>query len=66
MDQNAVALLTIFTLLFISLLSTYLIHPFSKKVKRDLILSSPKFYLFDVGVANYLQKIKISHLKMLL
>jgi uncharacterized protein len=41
----------------------YLIHPFSKKVKRDLILSVPKFYLFDVGVANYLQKIKISHLK---
>lgn len=30
------------------------ISPFAKKVKRELIISAPKFYFFDVGVANYL------------
>lgn len=38
----------------------YLIFPFHKKIKRELIQATPKFYLFDVGVANYLQKRKIS------
>ncbi len=32
----------------------YFIRPFSKKIKRDIITATPKFYLFDVGVANYL------------
>lgn len=32
----------------------YYIYPFSTKVKRDLIVAAPKFYFFDVGVANYL------------
>lgn len=32
----------------------YYIYPYRKKVKRDLILATPKFYLFDVGIANYL------------
>jgi len=32
----------------------YHIYPYRKKVKRDIILATPKFYLFDVGVANYL------------
>lgn len=27
---------------------------YSKKIKRDLITATPKFYLFDVGIANYL------------
>lgn len=40
----------------------YLIYPFHKKIKRDLIQSTPKFYLFDVGVANYLSK---THIKTL-
>jgi uncharacterized protein len=34
----------------------YFIYPFRKKIKRDLIAATPKFYLFDVGVANYLAK----------
>ena len=34
----------------------YFIYPYQKKIKRDLISSAPKFYLFDVGVANYLAK----------
>lgn len=41
----------------------YRVEPFHKKVKRDLIQSIPKFYLFDVGVANYLQKKSIHVLK---
>lgn len=32
----------------------YLIYPYHKKKKRDLVIATPKFYLFDVGVANYL------------
>lgn len=32
----------------------YYLYPYSKKRKRDIITSTPKFYLFDVGVANYL------------
>ncbi len=32
----------------------YYVYPFTKKVKRDLITITPKFYLFDVGIANFL------------
>ena len=32
----------------------YFIYPYNKKKKRDLIMTTPKFYLFDVGIANYL------------
>jgi predicted AAA+ superfamily ATPase len=41
----------------------YYVAPFHKKVKRDLIQSTPKFYLFDVGVANHLQHRTINVLK---
>ncbi|MCH9769538.1 MAG: AAA family ATPase [Gammaproteobacteria bacterium] len=41
----------------------YLIDPFAKKIKRDLISSTPKFYWFDVGVANYLSKSTIQSLQ---
>ena len=41
----------------------YLIYPFCKKIKRDLIRETPRFYLFDVGVANYLQRQKIEVLQ---
>jgi predicted AAA+ superfamily ATPase len=34
----------------------YFIYPYSKKVKRDIITSQPKFYLFDVGLATNLSK----------
>lgn len=39
------------------------LYPYRKKIKRDIIIASPKFYLFDVGVANYLSKQQISALK---
>jgi len=41
----------------------YFIYPYSKKVKRDIISATPKFYLFDVGVANYLAKRSLTNLK---
>ena len=41
----------------------YFIYPYSKKIKRDLIASTPKFYLFDVGIANYLARRPIVDLK---
>ena len=31
----------------------HLIYPFTKKSNRRTISSAPKFYLFDIGVANY-------------
>lgn len=34
----------------------YFIYPYSKKIKRDIITSQPKFYLFDVGLATNLSK----------
>jgi predicted AAA+ superfamily ATPase len=40
----------------------YSIDPYTYKHKRDIILSTPKFYLFDVGVANHLAKRKIASL----
>jgi predicted AAA+ superfamily ATPase len=41
----------------------YLIYPFHKKIKRELIKATPKFYLFDVGVASYLKGRTIKALK---
>ncbi len=32
----------------------YLVDPYRKKIGREIISASPKFYLFDVGVANRL------------
>jgi predicted AAA+ superfamily ATPase len=39
------------------------LYPFRDKIKRDLITSTPKFYLFDVGVANYLAKQRVTELQ---
>ena len=39
------------------------IYPYHKKVKRDLLVAMPKFYFFDVGVANYLAHRELSQLK---
>ncbi|MBI5448002.1 MAG: ATP-binding protein [Gammaproteobacteria bacterium] len=41
----------------------YFVFPFHPKMSRDLISSTPKFYLFDVGVANSLTKQKIPALQ---
>ncbi len=39
------------------------IYPYRKKVKRDIIAATPKFYFFDVGVANYLARQTVTELK---
>ncbi|MCK4608755.1 MAG: ATP-binding protein [Gammaproteobacteria bacterium] len=41
----------------------YFVPPFSKKNKRDAIAAIPKFYLFDVGIANHLAHRQINVLK---
>lgn len=41
----------------------YFIYPYHQKVKRDIITSVPKFYLFDVGIANYLAQQTVNALK---
>ena len=32
------------------------VEPFKKKQARNIITKAPKYYLFDVGIANYLRK----------
>lgn len=49
--------------ILIDTLIGYYVMPFNKKISRDIILSTPKFYLFDVGVANYISKNNIASLK---
>ena len=41
----------------------YFIYPYHQKIKRDLLVATPKFYLFDVGVANYLGSREVVQLK---
>lgn len=40
--------------ILIDTLLGYFIYPYHKKIKRDLLVATPKFYLFDVGIANHL------------
>lgn len=49
--------------ILIDTLIGYYIYPYHKKVKRDLITAMPKFYLFDVGVANYLARRSVLELR---
>lgn len=49
--------------ILIDTLVGYMIPPYTKKIKRDLIIATQKFYLFDVGVANYLAKQSITSLQ---
>lgn len=41
----------------------YYVEPFHQKVKRDLIQSTAKFYMFDVGIANHLRHRQINVLQ---
>lgn len=49
--------------ILIDTLLGYFLPPYHKKIKRDIICKAPKFYLFDVGVANYLAKRTIMDLR---
>lgn len=51
-----------FQILIDTLLGNF-VYPYHKKIKRDLLIAIPKFYLFDVGVANYLAHRELSQLK---
>lgn len=41
----------------------YLITPFTKKTGRKTITATPKFYFFDIGIANHLSKTNLSQIK---
>lgn len=49
--------------ILIDTLLGYFIYPYKKQIKRELVHVIPKFYLFDVGVANYLAQHNISGLQ---
>lgn len=49
--------------ILIDTLLGYFLPPYRKKIKRDIISKTPKFYLFDVGVANYLSKRSVTELR---
>jgi len=49
--------------LLVDMLLGCFIHPCIKKNKRNLIMQAPKFYLFDVGIANHLAKRHITALQ---
>lgn len=41
----------------------YFLYPYKKSKKRDHLVSTPKFYYFDVGIVNFLSKRQLSTLK---
>lgn len=41
----------------------YFLHPYKNRKKREDLVSTPKFYFFDVGIINRLTKRTISSLK---
>lgn len=41
----------------------YFIYPFYNRQKRETLSTTPKFYLFDVGLAAYLSKTHLEELK---
>ncbi len=49
--------------ILIDTLLGYYVYPYRKRKKRELITQMPKFYLFDVGVANYIGRAIIPALK---
>ncbi len=49
--------------ILIDTLIGYFLYPYNKKINRSIISSTPKFYLFDVGVTGFLTKRNINTLK---
>lgn len=41
----------------------YFVYPYRKRISREIISDIPKFYLFDVGLANAIKKVDIVDLK---
>jgi len=44
------------------LLGSFL-YPFFKSTKRDHLVAHPKFYFFDVGIANFIARQKVSEIR---
>lgn len=59
---NAKTVQNYFEILVDTLLGYYL-PPYTRRVSRDILLQTQKFYLFDVGIANYLANKSINALK---
>ena len=51
-----------YTILLDTLIGYY-VYPFSNNEKRQVLSSTPKFYLFDVGVGSYLSKQPVVELR---
>lgn len=51
-----------FTILIDTLMG-YFIYPYRKRAGRDIIRDTPKFYLFDVGVATYIKRLSLTTLE---
>ncbi len=49
--------------ILIDTLIGYFVYPYKKRISRSIISSTPKFYLFDVGVAGFLRKRNVNILK---
>jgi uncharacterized protein len=49
--------------ILIDTLMGYEIFPFRKRIRREIISATPKFYLFDVGVVSMLSDRRVSELK---
>ena len=58
---SSVTVKSYYEILIDTLLGTFC-YPFNKSNKRSVISSTPKFYLFDVGIANSLANKKIEHI----
>lgn len=41
----------------------YYLYPYKEKIKREDLVTTPKFYFFDVGLVNYMLKREIAELK---
>lgn len=48
--------------ILVDTLLAYRITPYSKKIRRAVLTKAPKYYLFDVGVAQYLQHVQVQGL----
>lgn len=59
---NAKTVQNYFEILVDTLLG-YFLPPYTRRVSRDILFQTQKFYLFDVGVANYLANRSINLLK---
>jgi uncharacterized protein len=49
--------------ILIDTLMGYFIHPFNIENKRSDLSAAPKFYLFDIGLSNFISKTSIQALK---